>query len=154
MAIQEADFDPAVLQRELHAQDNSGGALVTFTGYVRGTNAHGNIREMMLEFYPGMTQRAISGIMAQASQRWDIRAATVVHRVGRLLPGHQIVWVGVCARHRADAFEACEFIMDYLKTQAPFWKKETGAAGTGWVAASEADTGRAQRWRQAAQQQQ
>jgi molybdopterin synthase catalytic subunit len=146
--VQAADFDPAALQRELCAGASAEGAIVTFTGYVRGAGEGGPLHSMELEHYPGMTERSIESIMRDAGQRWSLLAATVVHRIGRLLPGEQIVWVGVASRHRGDAFSACECIMDYLKCQAPFWKKEMDARGGHWVDAREQDENRAARWRQ------
>ncbi len=102
---------------------------------------------MTLEHYPGMTEDALAEIVASARQRWALRRVRVIHRVGRLLPGERIVFVGVAASHRHDAFAACEFIMDYLKTQAPFWKKEETAAGARWVDARESDDIAANRWK-------
>jgi len=101
---------------------------------------------MELEHYPGMTQRSIQGILEQASLRWPLLAASVVHRTGRLQAGDQIVWVGVASAHREAAFSACEFIMDYLKNEAPFWKKEVGPGGARWVEARAQDSARAARW--------
>src|SRR5690242_16926067 len=102
---------------------NGVGAVASFVGVVRG-GEEDEIVAMTLEHYPGMTERALMEILQQAQQRWDVVAARVIHRVGRLLPGEQIVFVGVASRHRGEAFAACEFIMDFLKTRAPFWKKE------------------------------
>jgi molybdopterin synthase catalytic subunit len=101
---------------------------------------------MTLEHYPGMTDKALADIVAQAQSRWTLLGVRVIHRVGRLLPGERIVFVGVASSHRHDAFAACEFIMDYLKTQAPFWKREETAAGARWVDARESDDAAAQRW--------
>jgi len=145
--VQEADFDIAHLQRELAESADEAGAVATFTGYVRNNNASREVWSMELEHYPGMTESSIAAIIEEAGARWPVLLARVVHRVGSLRPGEQIVWVGVAARHRAAAFSACEFIMDYLKTRAPLWKRECGPGGAAhWVAARQADRERALRW--------
>jgi len=141
-AVQEADFDVGAEIAALSAGDDGAGAVASFVGLVRG----GDIVEMTLEHYPGMTETALAEIVAQARGRWQIRNVRVIHRIGRLLPGEQIVFVGVSSSHRHDAFAACEFIMDYLKTQAPFWKKEETAAGSRWVDARESDDAALSRW--------
>jgi len=141
-AVQEADFDVGAEIAALSAGDDGAGAVASFVGLVRG----GDIVEMTLEHYPGMTETALAEIVAQARGRWQIRNVRVIHRIGRLLPGEQIVFVGVASSHRHDAFAACEFIMDYLKTQAPFWKKEETAAGSRWVDARESDDAALSRW--------
>lgn len=141
-AVQEADFDVGAEIAALSAGDDGAGAVASFVGLVRG----GGIVEMTLEHYPGMTETALAEIVAQARGRWQIRNVRVIHRIGRLLPGEQIVFVGVASSHRHDAFAACEFIMDYLKTQAPFWKKEETAAGSRWVDARESDDAALSRW--------
>ena len=152
ITIQTADFDLATLHGELLAaaargQKGAGaGAVVCFTGLVRQENEGRTVQCMELEHYPGMTERSIGQIVDEARQRWPILAARVVHRVGRLSPGEQVVFVGVSSPHRRDAFQACEFIMDYLKTRAPFWKKEHGPEGERWVEARDSDTAAAQRW--------
>jgi molybdopterin synthase catalytic subunit len=146
VSIQEADFDAAALQRELLSGGDNEGCVATFTGYVRRANEERPVQTMELEHYPGMTEKSIEGILKEAGQRWPILAASVVHRIGPLQPGDQIVWVGVSAAHRGAAFSACEFAMDYLKTQAPFWKKEFGPEGEHWVEARETDSDRAGRW--------
>lgn len=148
VSVQEADFDVAALQRELLGSGCREGAIATFTGYVRSDNEQIPVHSMELEHYPGMTEKSIKEIMLQATGRWPLLAASVVHRVGKLGPGDQIVWVGVASAHREAAFSACEFIMDYLKHKAPFWKKELGPRGEGWVAAREKDVARAERWRE------
>ena len=147
VSVQEADFDVAQLQLSLLAGSSAEGAVATFTGYVRCDNEERQVYTLSLEHYPGMTERSIVEIMSKAAGRWPLFAATVVHRVGRLPPGDQVVWVGVSSSHREAAFSACEFIMDYLKTQAPFWKKETGPEGENWVSARVDDHSRAARWR-------
>ena len=144
--IQEADFNIADLQGRLLAGSAGEGAIATFTGYVRADKGAGNIQCMELEHYPGMTEKSIEATIAQAAERWPILAAGVVHRVGRLYPGEQIVWVGVSSKHRAAAFSACEYIMDYLKAEAPLWKKELGEQGEHWVDAKETDAERASQW--------
>lgn len=142
VAVQPEDFDAALLQRELLIADACDGAVATFTGYVRG----GPVEAIELEHYPGMTQRSIEDILQRAGERWSITAAGVVHRIGTLRAGEQIVWVGVASGHRDAAFSACEFIMDYLKTRAPLWKREIGPDGARWVEARRADRERADRW--------
>ena len=146
VSIQQHDFDTAELQQQLTEDDDSSGALACFTGLVRADNEGGAVRSMELEHYPGMTERSIQAIVDEARLRWAVRAVRVVHRVGRLLPGEQIVYVGVTSSHRGDAFQACEFIMDYLKTRAPFWKKEHGPDGGHWVDARQTDIVAARRW--------
>lgn len=142
VAVQTADFDPGALQAALHGND--AGAVVAFTGYVR--RGEDGVTAIELEHYPGMTERSIEAIAREAIARWSLGGVSVVHRVGELAAGERIVWVGACARHRGDAFAGCEFVMDYLKTRAPFWKKERGAFGERWVEARESDTRRAGRW--------
>jgi molybdopterin synthase catalytic subunit len=149
VTIQAADFDLAAEVRALHAQDHGVGAVASFVGTVRDRNAPGSAGDvslMELEHYPGMTERAIEAMIDAAHQRFDIRAARVIHRVGVLQPGEQIVLVAVASAHRGMAFQACEFLMDYLKTQAPFWKKETTPAGAQWVDARVADDAALARW--------
>ncbi len=144
--IQEADFDLRVLQASLLQGRAEEGGVATFTGYVRVNNDDRGVQSLYLEHYPGMTERSILAILEESAERWPLFAARVVHRVGRLQPGEQIVWVGASSAHREAAFAACEFIMDYLKTRAPFWKKEQGPQGEHWVDARESDETRAQRW--------
>ena len=148
VSVQQADFDVAALQAELQTDSAAVGAIATFTGYVRGGQGDSVISALELEHYPGMTETSIEHILRDSAQRWPLRAATVVHRIDILEPGAQIVWVGVSAGHRGDAFAACEFIMDYLKTRAPFWKKESGAGGSRWVDARDSDNARAARWQE------
>ena len=146
VTIQEEAFDIAALQQKLLTKGREEGAVATFTGYVRVSNDERTINSLELEHYPGMTEKSIEKILLEASQRWPLLAAGVVHRVGLLQPGDPIVWVGTASAHREAAFNACEFIMDYLKTRAPFWKKEVGPEGEHWVDAREGDSSRAQRW--------
>ena len=150
--VQAEDFDVAALQCELLQGDAAEGAVATFTGYVRNNNESRGVSCLELEHYPGMTERSIMEIIQQASGRWPLFSAGVVHRVGSLNPGEQIVWVGVSSSHREAAFAACEFIMDYLKTRAPFLKRETGDGGARWVDARESDNQRARRWQVQQQQ--
>ena len=117
-----------------------------FSGLVRDTGAAGSLQALELEHYPGMSESSIADIIAEARTRWTIARVRVIHRVGRLEPAAQIVLVGVTSAHRADAFAACSFIMDYLKTRAPFWKKESSAAGTRWVDARSSDDAALERW--------
>ena len=145
--VQEADFDTG---RELEALTRGRkdvGALASFVGLVRDANDGRAVGDMTLEHYPGMTEAALTEICTQALARWDILDALVIHRVGRLAPGERIVLVGVTSAHRRQAFEACEFIMDYLKTRAPFWKKESTPEGERWVEARESDDMAANRWK-------
>jgi len=144
--IQSEDFDAG---REIAAlrRDNPGiGAIASFIGVVRDVNDGERVAEMTLEHYPGMTEKSIAGIIDQAKGRWRVLDALVVHRVGLLKPLDQIVLVVVTGAHRGDAFAACEFIMDYLKTRAPFWKKEQTMEGERWVEARASDDVAAGRW--------
>jgi molybdopterin synthase catalytic subunit len=140
------DFDVSAELARLRAGDGSVGALACFVGTVREQGGAGAIGGMELEHYPGMTEQAIEAMIDEAMRRFDIRAARVMHRVGALAPGEQIVLVAVAAAHRGMAFQACEFLIDYLKTQAPFWKKEYTAHGARWVDARSADDAALARW--------
>ena len=133
--IQEADFDLTAELAALRANEPRVGAVAAFIGTVRDVAASAPLATMTLEHYPGMTEKALTAIVDVAKTRWDIVDALVIHRVGALRPTDQIVLVGVTSAHRGDAFAACEFIMDYLKTRAPFWKKETTTEGSRWVEA-------------------
>jgi len=146
VSIQAADFDVGAEVAALRAADPGVGAVASFVGTVRDRNEGQGVSAMELEHYPGMTERAIEAMIDTARQRFEIRAARVVHRVGALRPGDQIVLVVVTAAHRRAAFEACEFLMDYLKTQAPFWKKEQTPEGARWVDARSADDAALERW--------
>ena len=146
VAIQHADFDLGREVAALRDGDGGVGAVVSFVGTVRGGSGGDAIASMELEHYPGMTEAAIDAMVDDAMARWPLRAVRVVHRVGVLAPGAQIVLVAVASAHRGTAFQACEFLIDYLKTQAPFWKKETTAAGSRWVDAREADDAALARW--------
>jgi molybdopterin synthase catalytic subunit len=145
--VQTEDFD---VGRELDALTRGRtdvGGLASFVGLVRKTNDGHAIQGMTLEHYPGMTEKALEDICAQAHARWDLLDTLVIHRVGRLVPGDRIVMVGVASAHRGQAFEACEFIMDFLKTRAPFWKREDTAEGPRWVEAKASDDSAAGRWK-------
>ena len=145
--IQTADFDVSAEIAALRRNNPKVGAVASFVGVVRDINDGGTVAEMTLEHYPGMTEKAIEEIIGQAKGRWEILDALVIHRVGTLKPADQIVLVVVTSGHRSEAFAACEFIMDYLKTRAPFWKKEQTGSGARWVEAREADDIAAERWR-------
>ena len=145
--VQNEDFDVGAEISALRRADARVGAVASFVGVVRDMNEGGTVEEMTLEHYPGMTERSIEEIIAQAHGRWKIYDALVVHRVGTLKTTDQIVLVVVTSAHRADAFAACEFIMDYLKTRAPFWKKEKTPSGARWVDARVSDDIAAERWR-------
>lgn len=144
--VQQEDFDPAEEYRLLRASGSGTGAIATFTGLVRDTGDLQGVTGLFLEHYPGMTEQVIEDLIRQASERWDVREARVIHRVGYLPLGAQIVFVGVCSAHRGDAFAACEFIMDALKTSAPFWKKEVSGDSEHWVEQKGADLDRSQGW--------
>lgn len=146
VTIQTADFDLSHEVAALRDGDAGVGAIATFVGTVRDRNDGSGVSAMELEHYPGMTERAIEAMVDAAFARFDIRAARVIHRVGLLQPRDQIVLVAVTSAHRGAAFQACEFLMDYLKTQAPFWKKETTPDGARWVDARVSDDAAAARW--------
>jgi molybdopterin synthase catalytic subunit len=142
--LQREDFDLGAEVARLAGKDGKTGAVVTFTGICRGDDG---TAAMTLEHYPGMAEEEIARHIAEAERRWPLLGVTVVHRYGRLLPGANIVLVVVAAAHRGEAFAAAEFIMDYLKTRAPFWKKEERATGASWVASEAADEQAAARWK-------
>jgi molybdopterin synthase catalytic subunit len=144
LSVQSAPFDLGAESNAFATAQTAAGAVVTFTGLVRDNG--GTLAAMEIEHYPGMTEKAITAIMDQAVARWSLDDALVIHRHGRLLPQEAIMMVATAARHRADAFAAAEFLMDYLKSRAPFWKKEIGADGAEWVAAREADEAALTRW--------
>ena len=146
VSIQTADFDLGAEVAALRTADPGVGAVASFVGTVRDRNDGLGVSAMELEHYPGMTERAIDAMIDAAFRRFDIRAARVIHRIGRLQPGDQIVLVAVTSGHRRAAFEACEFLMDYLKTQAPFWKKEQTPEGERWVDARSTDDAALERW--------
>jgi len=144
--VQEHDFDVGRELAALREQDSRVGAVVAFVGTVRDVNDAQAVATMTLEHYPGMTEKALAAIVDEAKSRWNIFDALVIHRVGELRPNDQIVLVGVTSAHRGDAFAACEFIIDYLKTRAPFWKKEATPTGSRWVDARSSDDAAAARW--------
>ncbi|QWE18143.1 molybdopterin synthase catalytic subunit MoaE [Polynucleobacter corsicus] len=144
--IQKADFDLTTEVKALRKDDPRVGAVVTFLGTVRDMNDGSQVRGMTLEHYPGMTEKSLEEIITQARGRWDLYKTLVIHRVGPLLPEDQIVLVAVTSAHRGEAFAACEFIMDYLKTAAPFWKKEETPQGSKWVDARVTDDTAMARW--------
>jgi molybdopterin synthase catalytic subunit len=146
VSVQREDFDIAAEMARLAQSDPDIGAIVSFTGLVRQTTPGGAITTIELEHYPGMTEQALEEIVAEARARWPLQGVRVIHRHGELRPGERIVLVLTASRHRQAAFEAAEFLMDYLKTRAPFWKKETGVTGARWVDARDADTSAADRW--------
>lgn len=149
--IQHAPFNRMDLEAELLSSSTSTGALVSFTGIVRefdDNNTQDSLVSLFLEHYPGMTEKILSRIVYQARQRWPIQGVVLIHRIGELACQEPIVFVGVASKHRQAAFESCEFIMDFLKTQAPFWKKENRTEGQGWVQAKEEDSSQQQRWSQ------
>lgn len=142
--VQREDFDLGREIDALAAGRNDIGAVVTFSGLVRGTDG---LESMELEHYPGMTEKALASIEAEATDRWQLQASLIIHRFGLLRPGDRIMMVAAASRHRQAAFEAAEFLMDYLKSRAPFWKRETGAGGARWVDARESDEAALGRWR-------
>ena len=145
--VQVQDFDAGTESAMLRAGNPRIGAIASFVGLVRDINDGSSVSGMTLEHYPGMTEKALAEIVEQARANWEVLDCTVIHRVGVLKPMDQIVLVIVASGHRGDAFRACEFIMDYLKTQAPFWKKEQTTDGERWVEARDSDDSAALRWR-------
>ena len=144
--VHEQDFDVSVELAAMRRGNPKIGAIASFVGVVRDINEGSSVATMTLEHYPGMTEKAITEIIDQARGRWEVLDALVIHRVGTLKPTDQIVLVIVASTHRGDAFAACEFIMDFLKTQAPFWKKEITPNGARWVDARVTDSRAAERW--------
>ncbi|MCI8209600.1 molybdenum cofactor biosynthesis protein MoaE [Pseudomonas sp. S25] len=145
--VQSERFDPGFEVNALHAANVGIGAVVSFVGYMRDFNEGREVSGMFLEHYPGMTEKALGKIVLEAEQRWPLLRLEVLHRVGALEPGEPIVFVGVASAHRQAAFEACDFVMDYLKTRAPFWKKENTSEGPKWVEGRESDKAAAGRWK-------
>lgn len=152
LSVQSGDFDVAGLYLQLRAEAGNAGAIVTFVGLVREfyesslAGSEPAVQSLVLEHYPGMTEKALTEIVDQARSRWDVLAWRVIHRVGELHAGDQIVYVGIASTHRGDAFAAAEFIMDYLKTRAPFWKKQRTAADSRWIESRSADEQARARW--------
>jgi molybdopterin synthase catalytic subunit len=146
--VQESDFDPGAEIAALHAGQPRVGAVASFVGLVRDLNEGEGVSSLTLEHYPAMTEKSLRAIVDEAMNRWPLLDVSVIHRVGKLKPLDRIVFVGVASMHRGEAFAACEFIMDYLKTQAPFWKKEGTAEGGRWVEARTSDEQAADRWKE------
>ena len=146
VSIQTEDFDVSYELAQLRANDARVGAVCNFVGTVRERNEGSDVSSMELEHYPGMTEKSITAMMEEASKRFDIHGARVIHRIGLLQPQDQIVLVAVTSAHRGMSFQACEFLMDYLKTQAPFWKKEVTPEGARWVDARVSDDKALARW--------
>ncbi|MDU8946067.1 molybdenum cofactor biosynthesis protein MoaE [Ovoidimarina sediminis] len=144
ITVQEPAFDPGHELTAFTRDRTDIGAVVSFTGVVR--DEAGTLKEMVIEHYPGMTEKAIATIAEEARARWDLADVLVIHRHGSLKPGEPIMMVATASAHRAAAFAAADFLMDYLKSRAPFWKKETGAAGEAWVAAKDEDESALKRW--------
>ena len=145
--VQAEAFDPGVETSAMHAANVGVGAVVTFIGYVREFNDGLDVSGLYLEHFPGMTEKSLAKIAHDANSRWPLLKVDIIHRVGRLEPGEPIVFVGTASAHRQAAFEACAFIMDYLKTRAPFWKKEDTPQGPRWVEGKRSDVSAAQRWK-------
>ncbi|MEH6566194.1 MAG: molybdopterin synthase catalytic subunit MoaE [Halopseudomonas sp.] len=144
--VQQAAFDPGDWFNRLHGNNRGTGAVSGFVGYVRDYNEGAAVAGMWLEHYPGMTEKALQSIAEQAAARWTLLDVQLIHRVGQLEPGEPIVFVGTASSHRQDAFAATEFIMDYLKTRAPFWKRESTPQGERWVEARDSDEQALARW--------
>lgn len=144
--VQHDDFDLAKEYSALIESNHSDGAVVTFVGLVRDFNQGNRISGLNLEHYPGMTEKALQEIVLNAKKRWELGRVKIIHRIGQLAVNDQIVFVGVTSKHRANAFAATEFIMDFLKTKAPFWKKETSEKHQYWVDAKQSDHKKAQQW--------
>ena len=144
VAITAALFDPHKLAKEFRAAFPDAGAVTSFTGFVRGEA--GQVSALELSHYPGMTEAEIERVIAQAQSRWDLQGCHVTHRVGKMAAGEAIVFVTAASAHRRDAFEAVDFIMDYLKSEAPFWKKETGQDGSHWIEPRQSDKADLNRW--------
>ena len=147
VSIQTEDFDLAAELSALRAGNAKAGALVSFVGLVRDFSGAGKVENIYLEHYPGMCEKALDKIIAEANERWRLLGVRVIHRVGKLLPNEQIVLVATASEHRADAFTSCEFIIDYLKTAAPFWKREQTPHGTEWLDTKDSDVQRMGRLR-------
>ncbi|MDT8878345.1 molybdopterin synthase catalytic subunit MoaE [Halomonas saccharevitans] len=144
--VQQESFDVGAEQRAILDGRSDIGAVVSFTGLVRDFNERPEVQALTLEHYPGMTEAALEAIVQEAEGRWSLQGVSVIHRIGRLAPADPIVLVVVASAHRRAAFEACDFIMDYLKTRAPFWKKEHTASGDYWVSERDGDHDDARRW--------
>lgn len=146
ISVQQEDFNVGEEYQTLSQGNDKDGAVVFFVGKVRNRNQDKDVTGLTLEHYPAMTTKSLEGIVNQAKQRWEVGRVRVVHRYGKLALGEQIVFVGVTSMHRQSAFDAASFIMDYLKVQAPFWKKETTTEGEHWVVARDSDQSQAEKW--------
>ena len=146
ISVQSEDFDFAHEYQKLRDSNNSDGALVTFVGLVRDMNLQKSVSGLFLEHYPAMTEKVLKNIVEKARAKWQLGSVSIIHRVGQLQVSEQIVLVGVTSQHRQSAYHANEFIMDFLKTQAPFWKKETTIEGDKWIAAKASDLKKSQEW--------
>ena len=146
ISVQSSPFDPAAEELAIRSGNPQIGAVVTFLGLMRDINEGDAVAAMTLEHYPGMTEKALAAIVEEAAERWQLEAVRLLHRVGELRPQDPIVLVSVASRHRAEAFRACEFIIDYLKTRAPFWKKEQTSDGERWVEARHSDDQAQSKW--------
>lgn len=146
VSIQHEDFDVGAVMAEMRATSNNVGAMVSFVGLVRDLSYDERVENILVEHYPGMSEKALNKIIEEAKQRWDLLAVKVIHRVGTLGPNDQIVLVATASSHRGHAFSSCEFIIDYLKTDAPFWKKEVKPQGGEWVVTKDSDIQRMERW--------
>lgn len=144
--VQIEDFEVGLELNQLRNARRDTGAIVSFVGQVRDLNDGDTVTQLTLEHYPGMTEKALEAIIKLAKTRWDFFDALIIHRVGKLMPTDQIVLVAVSGAHRGEAFKACEFIMDFLKTEAPFWKKEVTQAGERWLEAKQSDDEARERW--------
>jgi molybdopterin synthase catalytic subunit len=144
--VQTQDFDAGFEINQLRNARKDTGAIVSFVGQVRDINDGDMVAQLTLEHYPGMTEKTLEAIISQAKSRWDIIDALIIHRVGSLKPTDQIVLVAVSGAHRGEAFKACEFVMDFLKTEAPFWKKEVTQSGERWLDAKDTDNTARERW--------
>lgn len=146
ISVQSCPFDPAAEEQAIRQGNPQTGAVVTFLGLMRDINEGDSVTSMTLEHYPGMTEKALAAIVDEAAERWQLEAVHLLHRVGELHPEDPIVLVSVASRHRGEAFRACEFIIDYLKTRAPFWKKEQTRDGERWVEARHSDEQAENKW--------
>lgn len=146
ISVQTVEFDVGEETRVLGRVSSQVGAITSFTGLVRDINEQAGVSGLFLEHYPGMTEKQIAEIIAEAALRWQLQAVTVIHRIGALQPTDPIVFVGVASLHRGDAFKACEYIIDFLKTRATFWKKEQTAAGPRWLTTRDSDVESARAW--------
>jgi len=151
ISVQEEDFDHGAEYTALRDNADSDGAIVTFTGLVRDFNLSGSVSSIFIEHYPGMTEKSLMDICSQARKRWKLGGIRIIHRIGLIHSSEQIVFVGVSSKHRKSAFEAAEFIMDYLKTSAPLWKQEGTSRGLQWVDAKSSDEQAISRWQDNAQ---